>query len=342
MFCQAVVFGAAAWYNRRSMQHTNASKTVRLPSLVETISEGFGAVNRRLWVLLIPVVLDLFYWLGPRLSLQPLAERTLALMRALNPQAADAAQWQQLEQQMITPPAPIDLSPLHSLANMNMLPKFLNLLTPLIQTPPPPLTPVIWHVGSIPTLFGTIALINLVSLVAITLYLVPLADAVRGRGEQQQGWRPLLRVFGSLLSIVVLLTGVLLLVIVPFGLAFAIVTPLNFVLGQLIATFGIALVCWLLFTASFSFDAVVISSAGPLRALLTSLLVVQRSFWSALGLFLIGWVILWGMSLVWSPLAATTAGLLAAVLGSAYLSSGLAAAHLIFYRDRLSRSVRRA
>jgi hypothetical protein len=139
----------------------------------------------------------------------------------------------------------------------------------------------------------------------------------------------------------VLIAAIALLVFLPFTLVAALVLQINSVLGQIIFTFGIALIFWLLFTASFSFDAVLISGVGPIRALLTSLLVVQRSFWSALGLFLIGWVILWGMSVVWAPVAASMIGLIVALIGSAYISSGLAAAHLVFYRDRLSRSAQR-
>lgn len=339
MFCQAVVFQGATWYNRRSMQHTNASNTVRLPSLVETISQGFGIVNKRPWVLLIPLLLDLIYWLGPRISPQPLVGRLLSFARAVDPQSWDA-QRQQLAEQMSNVQSPVDLSPVSLIPNM--LPKFLNLLTPLIQPPPPPITLTTWHIGSVAALLSSIVLINGLSLLATATFLVPMAELIRGRDDTRRGWAWLARAFGSFVSILLVLTGIALLVFVPFTLIAAFVLQLNSVLGQIIFTFGIALIFWLLFTASFSFDAVLISGVGPIRALLSSVLVVQRSFWSALGLFLIGWVILWGMSVVWAPVAATAVGLIIALLGSAYISAGLAAAHLVFYRDRLSQSAQRA
>lgn len=339
MFCQAVVFRDLAWYNRRSMQHTNASNTVRLPSLVETISQGFGIVNKRPWVLLIPLLLDLVYWLGPRLSPQPLAGRLLSFARTVDPQSWDA-QRQQMAEQINNVQSPVDLSPVALIPNM--LPKFLNLLTPLIQLPPPPIAPTTWHIGSAATLLGSIVLINGLSLLATATFLVPLAELICGREGARWNWAWLARACGSFASILLVLAGVSLLVFLPFTLIAAFVLQLNFVLGQIIFTFGIALIFWLLFTASFSFDAVLISGVGPIRALLTSLLLVRRSFWSALGLFLIGWVILWGMSVVWAPVAATVIGLMIALLGSAYISAGLAAAHLVFYRDRLSRSAQRA
>lgn len=314
----------------------NASKTVRLPSLVDTISQGFGVVNKRPWVLLIPLMLDLIYWLGPRISPQPLAGRLLALAKALDPQHWDA-QRQQLADQLNGVQSPVDLSPVAFIPNM--LPKFVNLLTPLIPTPTPPIAPVTWHIGSIATLLGSIIVINGLSLLATTLFLLPLAELIRG--QRSIGWRWLARTFGSFISILLVVAGLGLAVLVPFMLLSTFVLQVNSVLGEIILTFGIALIFWLLFTASFSFDAVVISGVGPIRALLTSLLVVQRSFWSALGLFLLGWMILWGMSAFWTWLAATMVGLIVALVGSAYISSGLAAAHLVFYRDRLSRSTQR-
>jgi hypothetical protein len=100
MFCQVVVFSVLTWYNKRSMQHTNASKTARLPSLIETITQGFEAVNRRLWVVPVLFALDLFYWFGPRISLQPLIDRWLRLLRSLSAQNQEqfGQQMQLLEQ----------------------------------------------------------------------------------------------------------------------------------------------------------------------------------------------------------------------------------------------------
>jgi hypothetical protein len=114
------------------------------------------------------------------------------------------------------------------------------------------------------------------------------------------------------------------------------------VLGSLVASLWLAFVIWLLFTAWFSFDAVIMSGVGPIRALLTSLFIVQRSFWSAIGLYLIGSLILAGLNVIWQMLSASSVGLILAMAGSAYISCGLAAAHMIFYRDRLSRIGRRA
>ncbi len=50
--------------------------------LIDTLSSGFKVVQRRPWLILPPILLDLWLWLGPRWSIQPLAD---SLLRLLSP-----------------------------------------------------------------------------------------------------------------------------------------------------------------------------------------------------------------------------------------------------------------
>jgi hypothetical protein len=314
------------------MQHTNASKTARLPSLIETIGQGFEAVNRRLWVVAILFVLDLLYWLGPRISIQPLIDRLIAFSRALGPQAQETFR-QQLIEQMRTASTPLNLGQLEVLSTG---------LLATIAAPPPPITPVTWQISSLATLLGIVTLLNLLGLVVTLLYQIPLADLIQGKPLARRPLRRVAHAFVSLLGIVLIVLGITLLFSIPFGLLFSLATLISPALGSLFASLSLAFFIWLLFTAYFSFAAVIVSGVGPLRALLTSLFIVQRSFWAAIGLYLLARLILAGMNVIWQMLSTYQVGLVVAMAGSAYLSCGLAAAHLIFYRDRLSRIGRRA
>lgn len=321
------------------MQHTNASKTVRVPSLIDTLSQGFAAVNRRLWVLLIPLALDLFYWFGPRQSTQPLIDAFLALTQAVNPQLP-AEQIGQVRQVLNGAAAPVDLSPFAVLPGL--LPKFINIVSPVITLPTPPLTPPVWYIGSVGALFLGLLATTLISMLATALYLALMVEAIQPEIRAERRWLHFAKVYGSFLAITLLLVGLSLAVYLPLAIVGALIAQVNVGVGYVIVLFGTALLFWMLFTTSFAFDAVVISRAGPLRALLTSLLLVQRSFRGAFGLLALGWLILAGMRLVWQPIATSEPGVLLAMIGSAYLSSGLTAAHLIFFRDRLSRVQARA
>ncbi|HLY67354.1 MAG TPA: hypothetical protein VKU60_17585, partial [Chloroflexota bacterium] len=39
--------------------------------VIDTLSEGFGTANRRLWIIAIPIVFDFFLWLGPKAIIGP-------------------------------------------------------------------------------------------------------------------------------------------------------------------------------------------------------------------------------------------------------------------------------
>jgi len=334
MFCQVVVFSVLTWYNKRSMQHTNASKTARLPSLIETITQGFEAVNRRLWVVPILFVLDLFYWLGPRISLQPLIDQLISFTQAFSPP----------NQQQLTPEMATQLREAGTALNLGhfAMIQWANTLMQSIIAPPPPVTPITWQITNAGALLGAIVLMNLLVLVVMMLYLLPLADVIRGTTLAQPPLRRIGKVFVSLLGVVGIVLGIMLLFCVPFGLLMGFSSLISPALSSLVGSLAVAFFVWLMFTAYFSFDAVIVSGVGPIRALLTSLFVVQRSFWAALGLYLIGRLILMGMNVIWQLLSASGVGLVVAMAGSAYISCGLAAAHLIFYRDRLTRIGRRA
>jgi hypothetical protein len=52
--------------------------TVSPPGVMATLSAGFDLTAKHLWLVLLPVALDLFYWLGPRLSFQQLVEQLVS------------------------------------------------------------------------------------------------------------------------------------------------------------------------------------------------------------------------------------------------------------------------
>jgi hypothetical protein len=64
--------------------------------------------------------------------------------------------------------------------------------------------------------------------------------------------------------------------------------------------------------------------------------IVRHFFLQTLGLLLLITLITVGLNVVWAMLAENGAGLLLALVGHAYVGSGLVAARQVFYRDRLA------
>jgi hypothetical protein len=145
-------------------------------------------------------------------------------------------------------------------------------------------------------------------------------------------WWARVTLIALLLFVALLMLGVPLLVIT------ALVSLLNKNLAQLIGNFifisFIWVGIWFYIYLFFFVNALILNDAGILRALWNSFNVVRRNFWSTIGLMLLMGLIGAGFSIIWRMLSTSSWGTLLAIMGNAYIGSGLAAASLTFYRDR--------
>lgn len=167
------------------------------------------------------------------------------------------------------------------------------------------------------------------------LYFIPLSLAVK---HGRVSWREVGRRFGGdwlRFTGLVALLGLLALV------ALALVTVLGAVaalMGALMLAIFFAFVLAGAFLASFYLflaqEALFLERAGPLTAIRRSFRVVRGDWVAGLGLFLLVNIISVGMGLIWHRLAQWPVGFSLAVLGNAYIATGLATAVMVFYWDR--------
>lgn len=316
------------------MTHRNATNTVRPPSLVDTLGTGFRALNRALPALLVPLVLDLWYWLGPRMSIHPLVDW---LRRLVDPET-----WQLMRDRLGPELLTDRLFDLKLSGRIEgQLPFWRRMYTLETVTAAPPVAPAIWSIGNFGTLFATVLALNLVLTLLTAIYLLPLADIVRGAPVQRRWSRRILRAWLAQLGVLAIVLALLIIVGIPLVTLASVVATVAPAAGSFLSVLAMALLLWIVFTASFAYDAIVLNDAGPISALLASLLIIRRSFWGAVGLYLLNFFILAGLNIIWQGLMGSIPGLLVAMLTSAYVGAGLAAAHLVFYRDRLPTSAAR-
>jgi hypothetical protein len=139
----------------------------------------------------------------------------------------------------------------------------------------------------------------------------------------------------SILGAASVIAGVGLALVLPF-LVFSLMLS---ALSAAIGAFAISLVMMALFWAwvylNFANEAIVIGGLNPLRALHASFNIVRRNFWGTVGLLALSFLITTGCAVIWRQLIGTTAGLVIAILGSAYVGCGLQAARMVFFQERL-------
>src|SRR4030042_2994369 len=70
------------WYNTRAMGAKENEETNRPLGVLGCLMAGFEMLGHNWWLLALPAFLDLFFWLGPQLSISPLIQSLAASIRS--------------------------------------------------------------------------------------------------------------------------------------------------------------------------------------------------------------------------------------------------------------------
>ncbi len=300
-----------------------------VPGVLATIAAGFDVTTKHFWLTLIPVLLDSFFWLGPRLSIRLLVERMAAFLQ----QEAAAAG--------------MNLDALLAFAPRTNL--FTSLSVPLLGIPAlmagatPEKTPIVTTVVELESTWLMLLLFVLFSLIGLLLtavYFGLTAHAVRRQdgdggkldvaGFLQQVGRTWLQLVGLVISFIV----VAFIVYTPLMIVGALVSLLSQGLASIIILMGPVILMWLLIYLSFTPHGMVLNGRSLWRAMIESLQIIRRYMLPAMGLLLM--LILIGQALDWVLLLADEGAWLTwvSIWGHAFVSTALLAATFIFYRDR--------
>lgn len=292
----------------------------RNASLVDTIGAGYRALHRRPWVVGIPAGLSAYLWLGQPVGLGPLAGQLRASLSELG--GLLGSDREQLVQSIIASDVRL------ALAWLNFVPVLA----------PPAGSGVAVGLAGVGQLAAALVVINLLALLLSSYFLTTLSEAVSGDLRRPLGsLGRSLRVAGDIVRYLLALAGVGLVLALPFlAISAIVIAALPGATLAILVAWYVALF-WAYVYTGFAPEAILISGAGPLRAIYNSVHIVRRDLAGTIGLLALSFVILTGLGVIWQRIAATPLGLAVAILGSAYVGSGLSAARLEFYRERLAR-----
>jgi hypothetical protein len=300
--------------------------------LVETLWAGFATVNRRPDLLILPIAVNLVVWLGPRLHARPFVEAASAAfigwfaMAAADPSLGiPAEQARQASEEFATQLGALGGANLVMLAGW-ALPGMAAVDEPLGQ-------PTVALDGAV--LLVAVAALLVAGLAIAAVFYQQLASAVRGERA------PVRRLLGgvprftlrqtawlAMLLAAILTTGSPLLLVV--GLL-SLLSPALGAAVLLVAWAALLIAAWWLF---FHTSAMFLDDVGPVKALVASLSLVARHRGASLLFVAVVSLIGTGWALVWSGFEGVPASAVLRIAGQSYVSCGLVAATMIFYRDR--------
>ncbi|MHB0859540.1 MAG: hypothetical protein ACYC5M_18475 [Anaerolineae bacterium] len=293
-------------------------------NIIDTLTAGFNTVTRKLWLIIVPVLLDLFLWLGPKVSVEPVVSNLFSSYRQLietGGAALDPDLVQIFTETMGEAQAAL------SRANLLSLLAWGRIGFPSITSTRPidPLVDRVYEITGTAQWMGVSIAALAGGLVIACILLGMVGQVVRGERLDLVRLTRRLPVYWKNLV----------LVLIPMSIGMVVAAVIGFALGPFAFFVWVGLI-WVLLLLSFVPQAITMAEASPLMAIRDSLIVVRLNFWPTLGLIVLTNVIGAGLVLVMQPLRASSVGIALAILVNAYIGTGLLTAAFIFYRDRLA------
>lgn len=310
--------------NPNDYSDEQSSKPERPKSVFACLNLGFDLVARHPALLLPPLLLDVFLWLGPRLSI-PVDPATLSmLLQNIGAQdiSASALQdfWTNYNLFYALNPAPV-------LGMPSLMAHIMPAEAPIARS--------IWSPTSEGMGWVLYVLLLVLGLGLNAAYLQRIARTLLAQSESPlpgpQAW-PIMavRLIGlAALEVPFILLGIGVLMLLAIG---ALPQGLGTFLFSAVFVAGIYLGMHLILAVPALFTM----GQRPMHALRDALLLVQVDFFSVLVLYGLSFVLYEGLNFLWAVPAPSSWLLLVSIAGHAFIATGLTATLFVFYTDRIA------
>jgi len=304
--------------------------------VIDAFGKGFESVLSQIALISIPLLLDLFLWLGPRLTVGGLFDSARNVF------------------------APGDDIPDESLRMIDMtlesLGESMNLFSFLSTSPLGVPSMMVSKIGllspfgeglliPVTSWFGLVIVSIIVSLVGLFLGVVYFTLIGREASSQklelddieliENIWVNWVRMIGFSVAIIASMFA--------FGFAISILAGLASIVHTSISGFvislGVAIWVWGLFFIAFTAHGIIMDNYSINVAVRNSLLIVRLNMPSVIGLFSLIVLILWGLGYLWLMPSSESWILVFGIVAHSFVATGLYASTFYFYKDRLRWSI---
>jgi hypothetical protein len=306
------------------------------------LAAGFEIVAHHPNLTLVPLLLGLFLWLGPRFSLTPQVDRIKHIFVQAMTQEGGTIPTDQLQE------IHWGLDDLRQHVNLFALLKPLPLLGfPLLVDDPMVAlfhTSVVTPFGpraestvhSLPALLGTCMLLGIIGLGLTAIYLrwigIAVIDDLDLPDVGPEPWTMLW------LRLIVLM-GVTLAILIPIGGAvlffIGLLAMVRMVLGQLLFVFAVSVAIFIGLSLIFTVPGIVQQRRGILRSAYDSVILTQSNMTSFVQMATVTLVIAWGLDVVWRLPPPDSWTMIVGIVGHAVISTALTVALFVYYHERL-------
>ena len=301
------------------------------PGVVGSLRAGFDAIASNLPVILLPLALDLFLWLGPRLRVdrlfRPLFDEMSRYARFSGLPSSDINILQENTSQFLA-----QLQQYNLLTALRTFPiGVFSLLSGKISNQTPLGSSLVIQVDSLFTLLGWIILLTLVGWVSGALFFRWVSLAVVDPSQSMQFHLSKSVLQTILLSVLSIMLAIM--IGMPLVVVIALVITASPLLAQgLLLVLGL-LSMWLIVPAFFTPHGIFMHQKNAITSISASLRMARFTLPTSSLFVLSVLLIAYGLNFLWNIPSSDSWMTLVGIAGHAFITTSLLAASFIYYRD---------
>ena len=300
-----------------------------------SLRAGFDAVSSHIWLILLPLLLDVMLWFGPRLSvgrlLNPFFRMVFDQMPTTLTSPSDGQSFTAYQSAFSEMVERFNL--LSLIGRLQMFPVGISSL--LAQTMPvksPLGSQDVVQITSLPGLLGLAFLFTVIGWIAGGLYFRSVSGIALGEANQGMlislPWAILQSLVLSVVWVIVLM-----ILIVPTTFIFALLTLLSPLLASGVLLIALFFSFWLIVPLFFTPHGIFVRRQNAFYSIFSSLRMARFTLPTS-GLFVLSvFLLTTGLNYLWRVPTGDSWMLLVGIAGHAFITTALLAASFVYYRD---------
>lgn len=302
------------------------------PSIISALRGGFDAITNQVGILIFPIIIDLYIWLGPHLRIKSLI---LSFFDELTqyPGWKDSPSYGMIEANMDV------INQVSDRINMMSLLRTYPVGIPSLMAGRQPIStpiyePVFWNATSLGTVLISGVILLLIGLAAGTIFYQFVAQVA---SSERMDWKKTVkdfpRAFIQIVILVLSLIGMLMLISIPASCLLSLTVMGGLSISQFMIFLYVGFLIWILFPLILTPQVIILGKANLVSALKNSLNITKMTLPNTGMLFALIILISEGLDILWRIPQENSWLNVLSIFGHAFITTSLLAATFIYYRD---------
>lgn len=305
------------------------------PGVMGSLKAGFDVVSSHVWLILLPLILDVLLWLGPRLSvgglLNPFFRMVFNQARTTLTSASDQERFAAYQNAFSEV-----LERFNLLSLLGRLQAFPVGISSLLAQTMPVKTPLgsqdVIQITSVPGLFGLGLLLTVLGWIVGGLYFRWVSGIVLSDADRVTMIRPSWAIIQTLILSIVWVIG-LMMILIPAIFILGFLTLLSPLLASGVLLVAFFFSFWLIVPLFFTPHGIFVRRQNAFYSIFTSLRMARFTLPTSAMFVLCVILLSTGLNYLWSVPTGDSWMLLVGIAGHAFVTTALLAASFVYYRD---------